>query len=56
MDIVTAVAVELLFQAIKDKKKFAKMKPVLAKIYLTIQRLAASDNQLAQLIDPKPNA
>jgi hypothetical protein len=56
MDLATAVAIEILFQALKDKKKLAKLRPALAKIYLTIQRLASSDNQLAELINPKPNA
>lgn len=56
MDMWTTLALSILFEAMKDPKKVVKMRAALAKVYLVIARLAETDNQLAQLINPKPNA
>jgi hypothetical protein len=50
------MALSILFRKLQDKKVVAKMRTALAKVHRTIEALAESDNHLAQLIHPKPNA
>lgn len=51
-----SMAFSVLFELLKEKAVPEEYVAALAKLYITIQNRARSNNKLAQAVNPKPNA